>query len=264
MLVSRAASLAICGGLALSSIATRGASVPRTTAPAPPRFSAVAFDYLVLFDPDSIVSVAEQVSPGKGRELTNLWRTRQFEYCWLRSIANRYVDFAAITDEALVYAAHALHVELSAGQEQQLVEAYLHLAPWPDAGDGLRRLREAGVRVITITNFSPAMMRANADRAGLTPLFDALLSTDRNRTYKPDPRAYQLGVNALGLAKDDIIFVASAGWDAAGAKSFGYPTVWVNRSGQPLEELGVRPDRIVRDISGLLDFVSDASLPRSR
>ena len=91
--------------------------------------------------------------------------------------------------------------------------------------------------------------------AGLTPLFDALISTDANHTYKPDPRAYQLGVDHLKLDKRDIVFAAFGGWDAAGAKSFGYPTVWVNRLDQPIEELDVHPDRTVADLNGLLDFV---------
>lgn len=86
-------------------------------------------------------------------------------------------------------------------------------------------------------------------------LFDALVSTDANHTYKPDPRAYQLGLDRLHVGKQDIVFAAFGGWDAAGAKSFGYPAVWVNRFNQPLEELGVRPDRTVANLDGLLDFV---------
>jgi 2-haloacid dehalogenase len=222
------------------------------------RFAAVAFDYFVLFNPDSVVSVVEQVSPGKGREFTSMWRTRQFEYSWLRSITNRYVDFFAITEDALVYTADAMKVELTAAQKRQLLDAYLQLTPWADAADALRRLRESNVRVITIANFSPAMLRANAEHAGLIGLFDALVSTDANRTYKPDPRAYQLGVDHLRIAREDVVFAAFGGWDAAGAKAFGYPTVWVNRFNQPIEELGIRPDRIVTDLNGLLDFVLNA------
>jgi 2-haloacid dehalogenase len=218
-------------------------------------FVAVAFDYLVLFNPDSVMAAVEQVSPGKGRDFINLWRTRQFEYCWLRSITNRYVDFSAVTEDALVYTANATKVELTVPQKRRLLDAYLHLTPWPDSAGALRRLRESGVRVMTITNFNPSMLRANAEHAGLTKFFDALVSTDANRTYKPDPRAYQLGVDRLKVDKGDIVFAAFAGWDAAGAKAFGYPTVWVNRFNQPPEELGVRPDRTVTDLNGLLDFV---------
>jgi 2-haloacid dehalogenase len=217
--------------------------------------TAVAFDYLVIFSPDSVVDVVERRVPGKGRELTNLWRTRQFEYTWLRSITGRYVDFAAVTRDALGYAARAMHVDLTSEDERLLSEAYMHLTPWPDASEGLRRLHDAGIHVITIADFSPAMLRSNAANAGLTGLFDALISTDANHTYKPDPRAYRLGMDYLRVRKQEIVFAASAGWDAAGAKAFGYTTVWVNRLQQPFEELGVRPDRTVTNLDGLLEFV---------
>ena len=246
--------IAICGAITIASkpIAQSPASVERGVHK---RYAAVAFDYLVLFDPDSVVSAVDRVAPGRGREFTNLWRTRQFEYSWLRSISGRYVDFSAITSDALQYTANAMGVELTAAQKDQLLGAYSRLTPWADTADALRRLRAADVRVITIANFSPTMLRANAERAGLMPLFDALLSTDVNHTYKPDPLAYQLGVDRLKLDKRDIVFAAFGGWDAAGAKSFGYPTVWVNRFNQPFEELGVHPDRTVPDLNGLLDLV---------
>ena len=151
--------VAICGAFAM-------ASTPEHS-PAPvergvhQQYPAVAFDYFVLFNPDSVVSAVDRIAPGKGREFTNLWRTRQFEYSWLRSITGRYVDFFAITDDALRYTAKAMHVELNGTQRQQLLDAYLQLAPWSDTADALRRLRDANVRVITIANFSPAMLRAN-------------------------------------------------------------------------------------------------------
>jgi 2-haloacid dehalogenase len=228
--------------------------------PARPQFAAVAFDYFVLFNPDSIVNTVERLYPGRGREFTTTWRTRQFEYSWLRSITGRYADFSTITEDSLTYTANAMHVQMSTMQKRALLDGYLHLTPWPDTADALRRLRAANVRVITLANFTPAMLRSNADHAGLTPLFDAFVSTDANHTFKPDPRAYRLGLDRLAVAKQDIVFAAFGGWDAAGAKAFGYPTVWVNRFDQPAEELGVRPDRTVRDLKGLLDFVA-GSLP---
>jgi 2-haloacid dehalogenase len=231
-------------------------------APARLPFKAVAFDYFVLFDPDSVVARAEAIFPGKGVAFTSLWRTRQFEYAWLRSITNRYVDFLTVTEDSLVYAAHALNMELSEERKRLLLDAYLHLTPWPDTADALRRLRASGIRVITIANFSPTMLRSNAEHAGLIGLFDALISTDANRTYKPDPRAYRLGMDHLHVDRRQIVFAAFGGWDAAGAKSFGYPTVWVNRFNQPAEELGIRPDRTYPDLRGLLEFVLTGSSPR--
>jgi 2-haloacid dehalogenase len=220
-----------------------------------PRFKAIAFDYLVLFNPDSVVPEVEGVFPGRGREFTNLWRTRQFEYSWLRSITGRYVDFFAITEDALIYTAAAMNLQLTPDNKRLLLDTYLHLAPWPDTADALRRLKESGARVITIANFSPAMLRSNAENARLIGYFDDLVSTNANHTYKPDPRAYRLGMDRLHLEKQDILFVAFGGWDAAGAKAFGYPTFWVNRFNQPPEELSVRPDQTSTNLDGLLNFV---------
>jgi 2-haloacid dehalogenase len=218
-------------------------------------FKAIAFDYFTLFNPDSVVPEVERVFPGKGQQLTNLWRTRQFEYSWLRSITDRYVDFFGITEDALVYAANAMKLELTPDDKQHLLEAYLHLTPWPDTAGALSRLKESGIRIITIANLSPTMLRSNAENAGLIGFFDALVSTDANHTYKPDPRAYRLGMDRLHLEKSDMLFVAFGGWDAAGAKSFGYPTVWLNRLNQPFEELGSRPDETFTDLNGVVDFV---------
>lgn len=251
------------GALAVAGVALAMASGTRARSAAsaeerPSPFEAVAFDYFVLFNPDSVVAAVDSVAPGKGQAFTNLWRTRQFEYCWLRSITNRYADFSLITKDALAYAANAMQIRLTTAQRQMLVDAYLHLTPWPDTAAALGRLRRSGVRIIAVANLSPAMLESNAEQAGLRPFFEALLSTDANQTYKPDARAYQLGIDRLAIPKDKVAFAASAGWDASGAKSFGYPTVWVNRLQQPHEELGTQPDRVVSDLDGLLAFVLDA------
>jgi len=257
--MSRTRVVALALGLWIAlQLSSSPAAVERVEGAAP-RFKAVAFDYFVLFDPDSVVSQAEKVLPGKGRQLTTLWRNRQFEYTWLRSAAHRYVDFSAVTRDALTYSANAMNLELTPDDERRLLDAYLHLTPWPDTVETLQTLKRSGVRVIALSNFSPAMLRANAEYGHIGDLVDAFVSTDENRAYKPDPRAYQLGVDHLHLAKSSIVFAAFAGWDAAGAKSFGYPTVWVNRANQPTEQLGVAPDATSPSLAGLLEFV----LPRA-
>ena len=244
--------LAAAVALAFTSVRPPEAGLEAATRP---RFKAVAFDYFVLFNPDSVVSDVERIFPGKGRQLIDVWRTRQFEYTWLRSITNHYADFFAVTEDALVYAAKVVNVQLTHEQKQVLLDAYMHLAPWPDTRAGLQRLRAAGIRVIALANFTPAMLRANAQHARMTGLFDALVSTDESHTFKPDSRAYQLGIDRLHVAKEELVFAAFGGWDAAGAKLFGYPTVWVNRFNQPVEELGVQPDYVATNLSGVLEFV---------
>jgi len=244
--------------LALVSVIATAAGDPRakSLAAPSPRFKAIAFDAFVLFNPDSVQPEVERVFPGKGREFTNLWRTRQFEYSWLRSLTNRYVDFFAITENALVFASKTMHLPLPTQEKDRLLDSYFHLAPWPDSAAALRTLKESGLRIVILSNFSPLMLRTNAENTGLTPLFNALISTDANHTYKPDPRAYRLGTDRLKLPKEQILFVAFGGWDAAGARAFGYPTFWVNRFNQPSEELGILADGTSTNLDGLIDFVA--------
>jgi len=224
-------------------------------ADAAPRFKAVAFDYFVLFNANSVVPKVEKEFPGKGMEFTKAWRTKQFEYGFLRSITSQQTDFLKVTEDALVYTAEAMHLPLPADRRARLLDAYLTLDPWPDTVAALKRLKAAGVRIITIANFSPHMLRANAEHAGIAGLFDDLLSTEENHSYKPEPRAYALGMERLGLAKDDVAFAAFGGWDAYGAKSFGYPTYWVNRFNLPPEKIGEAPDATSNDLAGLIEFV---------
>lgn len=222
-----------------------------------PRFKAVAFDYFVIFNPNSVVPKVEKVFPGKGLEFTKAWRAKQFEYGFLRSITDRHEDFFKVTEDALTYTAEAMNLPLSPQDKEELLNAYLTLTPWPDAVGGLRKLKTSGVRIITIANFSRRMLRANAEHAGILDLFDELLSTEVNHTYKPDPRAYALGLQRLGLKKEEVVFAAFGGWDAYGAKNFGYPTYWVNRFNLPVEKLGLEADRTSNDMVGFLKFVLD-------
>ncbi len=247
--------LATSGFRVLSAVACIAITTPAMSEPeARPRFKAVAFDYFVLFDPSSVVTEVERHFPGKGVELTKAWRSKQFEYGFLRSITHRHDDFFKVTADALDYTVEAMHLSLTAATRARLLEAYLRLRPWPDTVTALERLRARGVKIITIANFSDEMLRANAEHAGVTHLFDELLSTEVNGTYKPDPAAYELGMKRLALNKEDIVFAAFGGWDAYGAKSFGYATYWVNRFNLPMERLGIAPDRASGDLAGLLEL----------
>jgi 2-haloacid dehalogenase len=222
-------------------------------------FKAVAFDYFVIFDPNSVVPEVEKAFPGKGIEFAKAWRSKQFEYSFLRSITNDHEDFFRITGDALDFTAEQMHLELTSETRARLLNAYLALKPWPDAVAALKKLKAAGIRIITIANFSPTMLRANADNAGITNLFDELLSTEVNGTFKPDPHAYELGMKRLHLRKDEIVFAAFGGWDAYGAKRFGYATIWVNRFNLPTEKLGTAADRTSTNMDGVVEFVLGAS-----
>ena len=218
-----------------------GAAIGLVAAPAlaaPGGIKAAAFDGLVVFDVRGVAAAAGRLFGERAAPLVQAWRTRQFEYTWLRSLTGRYADFLTVTDDALTFAAASVGIDVAPSQRRTLMEGFLALDAWPDAAPGLRRLKEAGLRTALLTNFSPRMIDANLRHAGLEALFDHRLSTDAVAAYKPHPRAYQLGVDAFGLASSEILFVASAGWDASGAAAFGYPTHWTNRPGLPPEEIG--------------------------
>jgi len=247
--------IAAAGGI-VAHLGVSGVVAPRVLQP---RIKAVAFDAFPIFDPRPVFGLAERLFPGRGAALSDAWRTRQFEYQWLRAIAGQYADFLQATEAALEFAAKRLELELTPGRRSRLMQAYLELRAWTDVPPALAALKDAGLRLGLLSNMTFAMLEAGIRNSGLDGVFDQVVSTDQIRTYKPDPRAYQLAIDAFGLEREEILFAAFAGWDAAGAKWFGYPTFWVNRLDFPAEELGVEPDGVGRGMADLVGFVSDVS-----
>lgn len=233
------------------------ASTPLTRAAARPKIKAVAFDAFPIFDPRPVFALAEQLFPGRGAELSNAWRTRQFEYQWLRALSGRYADFWQATEDALVFSAKLLKLDLTPEKRQRLMQAYLALRAWPDVPPALQSLKAAGLRLAFLSNATPKMLEAGVKNSGLEGVFEHVLSTDSRGTYKPDPRAYQMAIDAFQLKREEIVFVAFAGWDVAGAKWFGYTTFWVNRLNLPVEELGVAPDAMGKDLTDLVRFLRE-------
>jgi 2-haloacid dehalogenase len=215
----------------------------------------VLFDAFPLFDPRVVVTLAELLYPEKAALLLQAWRTRQFEYQWLRVLGNRYVDFIQATDDSLTFAARQTGVDLGTEGRKQLLRAYANLQVWPDTHDVLPRLRGLGVSLGILSNMTAEALESGLMRANLHGLFSHVLSTDRVRSFKPAQAAYQLGVDALGLDREEVLFVAFAGWDVAGAAWFGYPTYWLNRLGAVPEELGVSPEGTGSDLRSLLSFL---------
>jgi 2-haloacid dehalogenase len=244
--------------LALGAAALTLAPASPAASPRRARCKAIAFDAFPLLDPRPIFGLVEDLFPGRGREISATWKSRQFEYTWLRAMGAQYVDFWQVTWDALVYATRVAGVELTTEKRQLLMNAWLELKAWPDVSPVLERFRAAGITCVFLSNFTPRMLAAALAGAGLDGLVTRALSTDVARTYKPDPRAYQLGVEALRLPREEIVFAAFAPWDAAGAKWFGYPTFWVNRQQLPAEELAVAVDGEGRDLAALERFVFPA------
>lgn len=236
--------------------AAAAATLGRTgPAQAASRSAALAFDAFPIFNPTSIAQAAEQAFPGQGRQLMDAWTRRQFEYTWLRGMGRRYADFWTVTSQSLAYAAKATQLTLTGEQRDKLLGAYLELKAWPDVMPALQKLRAAGIKLGFLSNFTRKMLDAGIKSAGLEGMFDEVISTDLAQTYKPDPRAYQLGMDIFKLEREQIAFVPFAAWDAAGAKWFGYRTLWVNRAKQQAEELEMSTDAMVSSLTELVPLI---------
>lgn len=210
--------------------------------------AALVFDaYGTLYDVHSVLRRCESCWPGKGAQLTQLWRAKQLEYTWQRSLMQRYAPFSAVTREALAYACEALGLELSAAQAEALMGEYLELALFPEVKATLAKL--PGKKAI-LSNGSPDMLLPLVRGSGLE--FDAVLSVDELRVFKPAPQVYALASQKLNTPKDRIGFVSSNCWDALGAKSYGFLVYWINRGGAPLDRLGFRPDRVLKSLDEIL------------
>jgi len=202
---------------------------------------ALVFDaYGTLFDVHSVIALCERLWPGKGAQLSQLWRMKQLEYTWQRSLMKRYAPFSQVTREALEYGCEALGLPLKKNKAQELMDQYLALSTFADVPGALKKMM--GRKLAILTNGSPDMIEPLVRHSGLS--FDAVLSVDELRVYKPAPEVYELAVRRLGVPKAEIGFVSSNCWDALGAKSFGFSVYWISRSGAPVDRLGFKPDRI--------------------
>ena len=210
---------------------------------------AFVFDaYGTLFDVHSVVEAARAVTTDP-QALSLLWRQKQLEYTWLRSLMGRYEDFWLVTGQALRFALRRLGVAAGEAQIESLMEAYLALSPFPEVPGALRALR--GTPLAILSNGSPRMLESAVRSSGLAGAFDHVLSVDAVGVYKPSPRVYEMAPRALGLTAGEIVFVSSNGWDVAGAKASGYHAAWCNRAGAPEEELGARADLVVTRLDEL-------------
>jgi 2-haloacid dehalogenase len=231
----------------------------------PSTFQAVVFDaYGTLFDVYSVATRAEQLYPGKGNALAHLWRERQIDYTRLRSLAGPagefYKSFWEITEDALRYAAARLELDMSELQQAQLMKEYSCLSAFPENIAVLRQLRALGLRLGILSNGNPEMLDIAVKSAGMSGLFDQVLSVEAVRVFKTAPAAYALAQNAFELPARNILFVSSNGWDAFGAAWYGYTAYWINRAGHPPEELDITPQGMGHDMNDLLQFVLAARL----
>lgn len=213
---------------------------------------ACVFDaYGTVFDVHSAVAQHESQLPlNVAERVSTLWRTKQLEYTWLRSLMERHADFWQVTGDALDYALDSFDIE-NPPLRQDLMDAYLELNSYPEVESTLQKLKTAGMQTAILSNGSPAMLEAAVRKAGLEDLIDRTLSIEAVQVYKPNPRVYQLAVDELGVAATRISFQSSNAWDAVGAAAFGFRVAWVNRFGQRRERLPATPDAELKTLDEL-------------
>ena len=260
---------AFVGTLGAATVGAAGAGVAAGSPPAPgfgpapaavarqadpvEAIEAFAFDaYGTLFDVFSVTALCEELFPGSGDALAQRWRAKQLQYSLLRSLMGRHRDFWLVTEDALVYAARSLELDLTAARRARLMDAYLSLEAFPDVRPGLESLRARGVRLAILSNGEPRMLEAAARSAGIDALLDTIISVEEVKIFKVSPRVYNLGPERLGVGRSALGFVSSNAWDIAGAASAGLSTFWIQRSAaEPPEELGFAADRVVAALTDL-------------
>ena len=209
---------------------------------------ALVYDaYGTIFDVYSVLETCEKNFPGNGAAIAEIWRNKQLEYTWLRSLMGKYESFWKITESAVRFACRALGLELTDDILAELMENYLHLKPYSEVPETLKLLGGNNKQAI-LSNGSPEMLNKVVENNGLGGSLQAVLSVDELQIFKPSPMVYQLAVDRLGVAADKIGFVSSNCWDAIGAKSFGFKVFWINRFKRPLDEMGIVPDHEINTL----------------
>ncbi|WP_213959508.1 haloacid dehalogenase type II [Variovorax sp. dw_954] len=222
----------------------------------------IVFDlYGTLFDVHSVAARCEELYAGRGSEISMLWRQKQLEYTWLRSLMGQFVDFEKCTEDALVFTCAQLGLQLGAGQRRMLCDEYLRLQPFTEVPVALQALNALGVPLAILSNGSRHSIDAVVRNAGLQDAFAHLLSVDEVQVFKPDMRVYSLAERKLGVARADILFVSSNAWDVTGARCFGFETAWIDRRGGTFDEMGQRPDHVLGGLDKLVHLLSHTDVP---
>lgn len=242
------ATAAAVGTMSVSGVASAAQSADRIK-----NIKALAFDaYGTLFDVFSVTALCEELFPGKGNQVAQVWRVKQLQYSLLRSLMGRHKDFWQLTEDGLVFATKSLKLDLTPDKRKRLMESYLSLAAFPDVKPGLEALKKQGVKLAILSNGEPKMLQAAAESAGINQLLDTIISVEEVKIFKVSPRVYNLAPERMKVTNPELGFISANSWDINGAASAGLNTFWIQRkAGDPAEELGFNADRVVSAITDL-------------
>lgn len=216
---------------------------------------ACVFDaYGTIFDVSSVARGAEAELGEQWQSLSDLWRSKQLQYSWLRGLSGQYADFWQVTGDALDFAMATLKLE-DRDLRQKLMSLYLESSTYPEVPDTLRRLKDGGMKLAILSNGTPEMLASAALNTGIADLFDVILSADGVKTYKPHPAVYQMAPERLHVTAENICFLSSNGWDAYSARSFGFQVLWCNRFNNAPERIPTAPNAEITDLSCVPDMI---------
>lgn len=217
------------------------------------RVKALAFDYYgTIGDKQGLGALVDEYFPGKGEAMAKLWFATCQRYCFQNGMMERYIPWDGLTRAAFKFAAADLGIEASDAVRDELIAADQSLPAYPEAQSALARLAQK-FDLYVLSMGSPWMIEESQKKAGIDGYFKAVLTTQNRQIYKPGRPAYELGVELIGRASDEIAFVSGNSFDVIGSKNFGFPTIWVRRYGQPLDDLGLEPDLVVADLNEMAD-----------
>ena len=182
-------------------------------------------------------------------EVAQHWRLKQLQYSWLRAISDAHTDFWQVTQDGLDWALEATGLDGDPALRERLLALYWELQAYPEVPAMLAALKTAGYQTAILSNGSPDMLAGAVKSAGLSSVLDDCLSVESVGIYKPHHSVYDLVGKRFGCAPQDVLFVSSNGWDAAGASGFGFQTAWVNRAGEPIDRLFAEPHHILSDLT---------------
>ncbi|WIY26154.1 haloacid dehalogenase type II [Parasedimentitalea psychrophila] len=190
-------------------------------------------------------------------ELANHWRLKQLQYTWLRAITVAHADFWEVTQNGLDWALEAMALNGDPRLRQRLLDLYWQLQAYPEVPAMLRALKAAGLNTAILSNGSPDMLDAAVQSAGLGDVLDDVLSVESVGVFKPDARVYDLVGTRFNCHRNEVLFVSSNGWDAAGAAGYGFTTAWVNRAGEPMDRLPWTPQHVLSDLTSIPDLTAN-------
>ena len=215
---------------------------------------AIIFDaYGTLFDVNSAAEKCKGKIGDKWEGFANYWRTTQLEYTWLRSLMNRHKDFWQVTEDSLDKSMQAFKIDSS--MRNELLDLYKVLSTFTEVKEVLNKLKEKNYKLAILSNGTPSLLNELVKSNNLDNIFDDVFSIQEVKTYKPDPKVYNIPVKKYQIQKNEVAYLSANTWDVSAGGNYGFNPVWVNRNNSIFDNLDYVPKHQIKHLGGLLDII---------